>query len=70
MAPFGAEYAAQLAATSEQLLTGVHSTVPTDRVLAAVFFTDIVGSTERAADSETTGGADSSTASAPWYAAS
>ena len=50
MAPFGADYAAQLAATTEQLLTGVRSAVPTDRVLAAVLFTDIVGSTERASE--------------------
>jgi class 3 adenylate cyclase len=50
MAPFGADYAAQLAATTEQLLTGVRSAVPADRVLAAVLFTDIVGSTERATE--------------------
>ena len=50
MAPFSADYAARLAATTEQLLTGVRSTEPTDRVLAAVLFTDIVGSTERATE--------------------
>lgn len=34
----------------EQFLTGVRRSVPSDRVLATVLFTDIVGSTERAAE--------------------
>jgi class 3 adenylate cyclase len=39
-----------LGATIEEFLTGVPPAVPTDRVLAAVLFTDIVTSTERAAE--------------------
>jgi class 3 adenylate cyclase len=39
-----------LAAAIEQFLTGATSVVDTDRLLAAVLFTDIVGSTERAAE--------------------
>lgn len=39
-----------LAAAIEEFLTGATSVVDTDRVLAAVLFTDIVGSTERAAE--------------------
>lgn len=38
-----------LAAAIEELLTGAASVTDADRVLAAVLFTDIVGSTERAA---------------------
>ena len=38
-----------LAATIEEFITGVRPAVPTDRVLAAVLFTDIVTSTERVA---------------------
>ena len=39
-----------LAAAIEEFLTGSASVADTDRVLVAVLFTDIVGSTERAAD--------------------
>lgn len=39
-----------LAAAIEEFLTGAASVVDTDRLLAAVLFTDIVGSTERAAE--------------------
>ena len=39
-----------LAAAIEEFLTGTTSVADTDRVLAAVLFTDIVGSTERAAE--------------------
>ena len=39
----------QAADEIEQFLTGVRRPVPTDRVLATVLFTDIVGSSERAA---------------------
>ena len=39
-----------LGATIEEFLTGVRPAVPTDRVLAAVLFTDIVTSTERVAE--------------------
>jgi class 3 adenylate cyclase len=34
----------------EQFLTGIRRAVPSDRVLATVLFTDIVGSTDRAAE--------------------
>jgi class 3 adenylate cyclase len=40
----------QAADEIEQFLTGVRRPVPTDRVLATVLFTDIVGSSERAAE--------------------
>ncbi len=40
----------ELCATIEEFLTGVRPAVPTDRVLAAVLFTDIVTSTERVAE--------------------
>jgi class 3 adenylate cyclase len=43
-------YADELGATIEEFLTGVRPTVPTDRVLAAVLFTDIVTSTELAVE--------------------
>lgn len=39
----------QVADEIEQFLTGVRHPIPTDRVLATVLFTDIVGSTDRAA---------------------
>jgi len=39
-----------LAAGIEEFVTGAASVVDTDRLLAAVLFTDIVGSTERAAE--------------------
>jgi len=39
----------ELGATIEEFLTGVRPVVPSDRVLAAVLFTDIASSTERAA---------------------
>ena len=40
----------QTADEIEQFLTGIRRPAPTDRVLATVLFTDIVGSTERAAE--------------------
>jgi class 3 adenylate cyclase len=40
----------QAADEIEQFLTGVRRPLPSDRVLATVLFTDIVGSTERAAE--------------------
>jgi class 3 adenylate cyclase len=44
------DYASELGATIQEFLTGVRPAVPTDRVLAAVLFTDIVTSTERVAE--------------------
>jgi class 3 adenylate cyclase len=44
------DFSAEFSATIQEFLTGVRPTVPTDRVLAAVLFTDIVTSTERAAE--------------------
>lgn len=40
----------QIADEIEQFLTGVRRPMPSDRVLATVLFTDIVGSTDRAAE--------------------
>jgi hypothetical protein len=46
---FGDEEAGAIADEIEQFLTGMRHSVVSDRVLATVLFTDIVGSTERAA---------------------
>jgi class 3 adenylate cyclase len=44
------DYVGELGAAIQEFLTGVRPAVPTDRVLAAVLFTDIVTSTERVAE--------------------
>jgi pimeloyl-ACP methyl ester carboxylesterase len=47
--PFVGENAAEIADAIEEFLTGSRAPVTIDRVLATVLFTDIVGSTEKAA---------------------
>ena len=47
--PFVGDNAADIAAAIEEFLTGSRAPVAVDRVLATVLFTDIVGSTEKAA---------------------
>jgi pimeloyl-ACP methyl ester carboxylesterase/class 3 adenylate cyclase len=47
--PFVGESAGEIADAIEEFLTGARGPVPVDRVLATVLFTDIVGSTEKAA---------------------
>lgn len=47
--PFVGESAGKVADTIEEFLTGSRAPLPVDRVLATVLFTDIVGSTEKAA---------------------
>jgi len=47
--PFVGENAWQIADAVEEFLTGSRPPVPVDRILATVLFTDIVGSTEKAA---------------------
>ena len=47
--PFVGDNAMEIADAIEEFLTGSRAPVPVDRVLATVLFTDIVGSTEKAA---------------------
>jgi class 3 adenylate cyclase len=47
--PFVGDNAGDIADAIEEFLTGSRTPVPVDRVLATVLFTDIVGSTEKAA---------------------
>jgi pimeloyl-ACP methyl ester carboxylesterase len=47
--PFVGDSASEIADAIEEFLTGSRAPVPVDRVLATVLFTDIVGSTEKAA---------------------
>ena len=47
--PFVGDHVAEIADAIEEFLTGSRAVVPVDRVLATVLFTDIVGSTEKAA---------------------
>jgi class 3 adenylate cyclase len=47
--PFVGDNAMEIADAIEEFLTGSRASVPVDRVLATVLFTDIVGSTEKAA---------------------
>jgi len=47
--PFVGDNAGQIADAIQEFLTGSRAPVPVDRVLATVLFTDIVGSTEKAA---------------------
>src|SRR5947208_9060911 len=47
--PFVGDSADEIADAIEEFLTGSRTPVPVDRVLATVLFTDIVGSTEKAA---------------------
>ena len=47
--PFVGDNAAEIADAIQEFLTGARAPVPVDRVLATVLFTDIVGSTEKAA---------------------
>ena len=47
--PFVGDNAMEIADAIEEFLTGSRAPVPIDRVLATVLFTDIVGSTEKAA---------------------
>jgi class 3 adenylate cyclase len=47
--PFVGDSADEIADAIEEFLTGSRAPVPVDRVLATVLFTDIVGSTEKAA---------------------
>ncbi len=49
---------AEIADAIEEFLTGSCAAVPIDRVLATVLFTDIVGSTEKAAELVTAAGRD------------
>ena len=46
--PFVGDNADEIADAVQELLTGARASVPVDRVLATVLFTDIVGSTEKA----------------------
>jgi pimeloyl-ACP methyl ester carboxylesterase len=48
--PFIGENVTEIADAIEEFLTGARAVVPVDRVLATVLFTDIVGSTEKAAE--------------------
>jgi pimeloyl-ACP methyl ester carboxylesterase len=48
--PFVGENAAEVADAIDEFLTGSKASVASDRVLATVLFTDIVGSTEKAVD--------------------
>ena len=54
----------------EEFLTGVRPPASTDRVLATVLFTDIVGSSEMASNLATNAGASSSMHTTQWCAAS
>ena len=47
--PFVGDNATEIADAIQEFLTGSRAPVPVDRVLATVLFTDIVGSTEKAA---------------------
>ena len=47
--PFVGDNAGEIADAIQEFLTGSRAPVPVDRVLATVLFTDIVGSTEKAA---------------------
>jgi class 3 adenylate cyclase len=47
--PFIGDSVTEIADAIEEFLTGSRTSVPVDRVLATVLFTDIVGSTEKAA---------------------
>jgi class 3 adenylate cyclase len=47
--PFVGDNAGDIADAIEEFLTGSRTPVPVDRVLATVLFTDVVGSTEKAA---------------------
>jgi class 3 adenylate cyclase len=46
--PFVGDNADEIADAVQEFLTGARASVPVDRVLATVLFTDIVGSTEKA----------------------
>jgi pimeloyl-ACP methyl ester carboxylesterase len=48
--PFVGDNAAEIADAIEEFLTGARTPITVDRVLATVLFTDIVGSTEKAAE--------------------
>ena len=47
--PFVGDNAAEIADAIEEFLTGSRTPVPVDRMLATILFTDIIGSTEKAA---------------------
>ena len=51
----------------ENMATGVRGAVDVDRVVTSVMFTDIVGSTERASSSATTGGGRCSMSTTGWF---
>jgi hypothetical protein len=48
--PFVGDNVTEIADAIQEFLTGSRAVVPVDRVLATVLFTDIVGSTEKAAE--------------------